>query len=274
MIPTLHGQTTLYSNLLSDIAAARQASYQALEIESGKLKRYAASGLSLEALAEACTAQGIEPACIDIIGDVERTTPEGIRSLLDEARELCTYAVLLGCPTIQLNAFCGLAEESWKDIIRITARNIAAVADIGKEYGIRFQYEGAAWTPIHSLSQCLELIDAVQRDNFGLVLDTWHLWAGYDTSPNEIACLDASIIYGVHVSDGLRPEQGESWPNESLLRGFYPGEGDIPLAEWMDAIRATGYDGYCSGEILCPKLWEGEHLDVAVTMKQRMDQFL
>ncbi|GAL13890.1 inosose isomerase [Vibrio astriarenae] len=93
----------------------------------------------------------------------------------------------------------------------MTAQNIRQIADIGKNFGIRFQYEGAAWTPIAKLEDYYRLHDAVGRDNFGFVLDTWHLWACRGATLEQVAAIDPSLIYNVHISDGARPAESEAW---------------------------------------------------------------
>jgi len=273
MISTLHGQTTLYSNINTDIRIAKETGYQAIELHTDKLLRYLDAGYSAENLRASLQAHGILPACIDILGAMERTRPDEHQCLMDEARRLCEVAETIGCPTIQLNAFCGLAQRPWEEIIKLTAANIAAIADLGQAYGIRFQVEGAAWTPIHSLSQCLQLIEAVDRKNVGLVIDFWHLWASRGTTCEEVARLDKDLIYGVHLADGKRPPEGEPWVDEKLLRGFLPGDGDLPMAEWVAAVKATGFDGVVSGEILNDQLWERDLGEIAADMRQRMDQY-
>jgi len=37
-----------------------------------------------------------------------------------------------------------------------------------------------------------------------MVIDFWQLWAGEETTPDEVAKLDSSLIYGVHFCDGIR----------------------------------------------------------------------
>ncbi|MCP4401600.1 MAG: sugar phosphate isomerase/epimerase [bacterium] len=273
MIFALHGQTTFHTNIVHDIRIAKEAGFDALEIITEKLLRYLDAGLDAEDLLPVFQKHAILPVCIDILGDIERIEPTQHRQLLEEAERLCVVAKTLQCPTIQINPFSGLAARPWDEIIRLTARNIADIADIGQQYGIRFQLEGAAWTPIHSLAQCLEVIDEAERDNVGLVLDFWHLWASRRTTPDEIAKLDRSLIYGVHFCDGLRPESGEEWPDETLLRGGLPGDGDIPLQEWVAAVRATGFDGVCSAELLGPKSWEADPLEIAQDMKKRLEHY-
>ncbi len=273
MIATLHGQTTLYSNINTDIRIAKETGYQAVELHTDKLQRYLDAGYSAEDLRATLKKHGILPACIDILGAVERSAPAERRRLMEEARRLCEVADTIGCPTIQLNAFCMLAHRPWEEILKLTAANSADIADMGQAYGIQFQVEGAAWTPIHSLSQCLQLIEAVDRKNVGLVIDFWHLWASRGTQCEEIARLDKHLIYGVHLADGKRPPQGEPWVDEKLLRGFLPGDGDLPMAEWVAAVKATGFDGVVSGEILNDHLWERDLIEIAADMRQRMDQY-
>jgi sugar phosphate isomerase/epimerase len=274
MMLALHGQTTFHNNLANDIRLARDAGFEALEIITEKLLRYLEVGLSVEALVPIFEQHAIRPAGIDILGDIEQVEPAARAQMLKNAERLCAAANTLGCPTIQINPFCELAGRPYAEIVRLTARNIAAIADIGQRYGVRFQLEGAAWTPIHSLAQCLEVIQAAERDNVGLVLDFWHLWASGQTTPDEIARLEPALIYGVHFCDGARPAPGEPWPDEKLLRGFLPGEGDIPLQAWVDAVQATGFDGVWSTELLSPIHWEADYLEIARDLKTRMLAYL
>jgi sugar phosphate isomerase/epimerase len=85
-----------------------------------------------------------------------------------------------------------------------------------------------------------------------------------------MARVDKELIYNVHISDGDRPDIGQPWVNEKLLRGYILGEGNIPLQEYVDAIKSTGYDGFYSGEFLSDQLWESDHYSIAEAMLQGM----
>lgn len=273
MILTLHGQVTLYGNILTDVRLAREAGYAALELHTDKLDRYLAAGLPVARLKESLAHHGIKAACIDIIGDIERQGP-AVAELEDYTDRLCRVAAELECPTIQINPFCALEGREWSEIREKTAANMRRIADIGGGYGIRFQLEGAAWTPVHTLSQCLEVIETADRENLGLVIDYWHFWAGRGGTPDEIARLDKSLIYGVHLCDGFRPAEGAPWPDERELRGVLPGDGELPVAAFTRAVADTGFDGFISGEFLNHRLWERDLLEVSVDMRQRMEAVL
>ena len=92
------------------------------------------------------------------------------------------------------------------------------------------------------------------RKNVGMVIDFWHLWAGRETTPDDVAQLDKAMIYGIHFCDGKAIPKRGKWTEEGC-RGYLPGEGDIPVAEWVAAVKATGYNGSWSSELLSPKHW-------------------
>jgi sugar phosphate isomerase/epimerase len=266
----LHGMCSLHNNIVSDIRLAKETGYQGLEIHTDKLWRYIHAGFTSQDLKARLEKADITPTAIDIIGSVEASDKATQQKVFKEVEILCAFAKDIGAPTIQLNAFEALNGLSVEDNIKITAQNIQHIADIGKEHGIRFQYEGAAWTPIAKLSDYFRLYDAVGRDNFGFVLDTWHFWASRGASPEDMAKIDKSLIYNVHLSDGKRPASGQPWVDEKELRGYILGEGDIPLQEWVEAIKSTGYDGFYSGEFLNDQLWESDHYDIAEAMLNGM----
>ncbi|MEM9424210.1 MAG: sugar phosphate isomerase/epimerase family protein [Spirochaetota bacterium] len=275
---TLHGMVILHSNALSDLRIAAEAGFQGLELHTEKLWRYLRAGGTAADYKEAARRWGISITAIDIIGDVEWTGREAQTRLRKQAHELCRFAQEVGCPLIQLNAFCALDGLSLEQNLEITAQNISQLCAIGRDYGVGFQYEGAAWAPIHSLRDCVRLVDMANAPNLGLVIDFWHLWASRGATPQELATLDLRYIFGVHVCDGLRPPlnpEGKiaAWEDESTYRKFLPGEGDLPVTDWINAVKNTGYTGSYSGEILNPLLWEQDHLDLARKMKLALSSF-
>ena len=270
----LHGMCSLYNNVVSDIRLAEETGYQGLEIHTEKLWRYINAGFTSTDLKRRLDNAGIKPSAIDIVGRVEAPDKATQKAVFKEVETLCQFAHDIGAPTIQVNSFEALNGLSVEDNIKITAQNIAHIADIGKEHNIRFQFEGAAWTPIAKLDDYFRLHDAVGRDNFGFVLDTWHLWSCRGATLDQVAKVDKELIYNIHISDGLRPGVNQPWVDEKELRGYLIGEGEIPLQEWIDAIQSTGYDGFYSGEFLNDQLWEGDHYDTAEKMLAGMKKLV
>jgi sugar phosphate isomerase/epimerase len=273
MIITMHGLSTMHSNMRTDIRLAHETGFEGLEIIELKLLRYLDQGFTAEQLVPLFQQYGVKPVCINAQKYIERVEPAERAALMQEAERLCAAAQVIGCPTIQLVPFCGLAGRPWDEVALLTARNIAAIADIGKRYGIRFQLEPIAWSPIHSLKASLMVLDMAARDNVGMVVDFWHLWAGGETTPEDVAKLDKKLIYGIHFCDGIKHEPGTEWI-EVNLRSFLPGEGKIPVSEWVAAVKSTGFDGVWSSELLSPKHWEWDVAEIARETKRLMVQYI
>ena len=272
MIKAMHGLSTMHSNLVTDIRIAAECGFDALEITDIKILRYLENGYLANDLNSIFDKYNIKPVCINALKSVERIEKKEKAELIREAERLILAAKTIHCPVIQLVPFCGLEGKSSDEVVELTSQNIAEIADMGFEYGVSFQLEPIAWSPIHSLAKSLEVLHRVNRKNVGMVIDFWHLWAGGETKPEDIAKLDNSIIYGVHFCDGIQHIPGTEYIEE-VLRGYLPGEGDIPVQKWVDAVIATGFDGVWSSELLSPKHWEWDILEIAKKTKIRLESY-
>jgi sugar phosphate isomerase/epimerase len=89
-------------------------------------------------------------------------------------------------------------------------------------------------TLINNVEQGLALIETVGADNFGLLLDTFHMNIEEPVIEDSIrACGDR--IFHFHVADSNR---------------WYPGAGHLDFKSILDTLFATGYQGYVSGEFM------------------------
>ena len=273
MIIAQHALTTMHCNCMTEVRIAKDLGYGGIEFLAAKIHRYLDNGYSIEILAEACKQAGTSAICINALADADRLDTIEHSELLAECEKLSAAAEGLNCPTIQLVFRERLEGRSWPEIRKLTAHNATKIADIGKSHGIRFQLEPLAWAPMNSLSKSLEVIEEAGCDNLGMVIDFWHLWAGGGTTPDEVAKLDKSIIYGVHFCDGKRKE-GLTVHDEVELRGFLIDEGDIPIQDWVDAVKSTGYDGSWSAETYSPYHWELDLYDLAKDCKEKIEKYV
>ncbi|MGL5722451.1 MAG: sugar phosphate isomerase/epimerase family protein [Brevinema sp.] len=273
MKKALHVKSIYRSNIISDIRIAKEAGFDAIEAVGTKVINYVESGNSMDYLKSVLKKYGVKIISVNDIAHVERTDAESIERMCKEAHILSQFCKDVGCNTIQLVPLCAHEGKSWEEILKLTASSVVKVLDIGAEYGVRFQLEPVAWSPINSLPKALEFISYTKRSNFGMVIDFWHLWYGNGTTPADVAKLDKNMIYNVHFCDGTRNPEGTVC-DEEILRGVYAGEGSINLSEWIDAVKATGYTGYWSYELISRKHWELDTKEVAETTKKLLDQYL
>lgn len=87
---------------------------------------------------------------------------------------------------------------------------------------------------IHTVADGLDLIDRVGADNFGLLLDTFHMNIEEPSIEESIRqCGDR--IFHFHVADSNR---------------WHPGAGHLDFRAILDTLFETGYDGFVSGEFM------------------------
>ena len=269
----LHTKSIWKSNLLSDIRIAKEAGFSALEMAGTKVWDFIESGHTPAQARDTLERHEVKLISINDIAHVERTDDDNIARTLKEAHVLSAFARDVGCDCIQLVPLCALEGRAEDEIIELTAKNIRRICDVGAQYNVRFQLEPVAWSPIHSLRTAKLLIDAVGRENFGTVIDFWHLWYGAETTPDDVRAFDVSKIYHIHFCDGKRNLPGTAC-DETILRGCYAGEGEIRLQDWVQAVKDTGYDGWWSYELISAYHWQADAREVANRLSGLMDEYV
>jgi sugar phosphate isomerase/epimerase len=268
MLLGLHTGSIMHTNVVTDIRIAREAGYDAIEIYIPKLVRYLDAGYQAEELLPVLGS--LRPAMINSFLHIERQELEARRELREQCERLCAVAKTLHCPALQVIALKALQGEPWPEIRTKIGQSLAELADIAASFGVRLALEPVSFTPLRTLAQALEVFDVAGRDNVGLCLDTFHLWTG-GTPWDEIAALDPSLIVVAHISD-VAPRKGEEWSDAD--RDVLPGDGILPLKEGIAAIRATGYDGLWSVELLGAYHWEWDPVVLAWELKRRAETLL
>lgn len=254
-----NSNSTMYLPVAQQVRLARETGWDGVFLREEHIRRFIGQGYPVSGLRAAL--DGLEPVNLGALVDVERWRPAERSAMLREAEDLTALARDIGATFVQLltgpvspgGGYSGPAELSRAERTRVTAEAIRAVADIGAEAGIRYYLEPVAWTPLAPLTDAVAALEAADRDNVGLVLDFWHLWQSGAT-PDDIARLDRRLIFGVDFSDSLGPP-GTGTPDQES-RKVWPGDGAIPLREWSDAVRSTGFDGWWDNELYSPLHWE------------------
>ncbi|UUZ89861.1 sugar phosphate isomerase/epimerase [Paenibacillus sp. P25] len=139
----------------------------------------------------------------------------------------------------------------------LATRRLRTCAEILEAYGIRLGLEFVGphhlrtrWANpfIWDIPSTLDWIDAIGKKNVGLLFDAYH-WYTTEAGYEDILKLGASQIVHVHINDAPDVPVAEVLDNDRL----YPGEGVIPLADFLRGLRQIGYSGVVAQEILTPQ---------------------
>ncbi len=113
--------------------------------------------------------------------------------------------------------------------------------------GLRVGYEALAWgRHIHDHRDAWEIVRRADHPNIGLILDSFHTLAR-KIDVNSIRSIPGDRIFIVQLADAPLIEMDLLYWSRHFRN--MPGEGDLAVTAFMQAIAATGYDGYLSLEI-------------------------
>jgi len=251
MLLGFNGATTMKATLEGDIAAASSAGFKALEIWAGKMNHYLQSHTP-DDLRALFAANGIQPVSINSIEHIT-FKGDGFQEIREQCRRYSQIAEAIGCDKIVVVPSPTPPGATWDDIKRESIRVLGDLAQIAAAHNVKLAYEflGQADCSVSTLAQCWEIVREANLPNVGLVLDTFHFYAGGSTL-DSILQVAPDKIYIFHINDA------EDKPRATLTDAhrLLPGEGVIPLLDILNNLRIIGFDGLCSIELFRPAYWK------------------
>ncbi|HEX4505637.1 MAG TPA: TIM barrel protein, partial [Alphaproteobacteria bacterium] len=121
------------------------------------------------------------------------------------------------------------------DLARL-AHNLAAACELAGEYGIAAGTEWSRRTPLKSPAEAAAFLGA-NAPGCKLQFDSLHLYrAGFSAA--DIAALDPRIVGRGQLSDGPAEMPVERQFEEALGGRMFPGDGTLPLDDFVRALPA------------------------------------
>ena len=266
----LNGATTMRADLETDINAAGAAGYDLVELWASKLRTYLQSH-GISELKTLLTSNNVEAYSINSIEHITFRSIEDYELIKAECGELSAVAGELACPYIVVVPGKLPAGASEAEIVAESVRVLNELADISEPYGVglAFEFLGQTDCSVQTLDLAKKIVDQVDRNSVGVVIDSFHFYAG-NSSFEAIDELDPSKLFIFHINDA------EDLPKEKLTDAerLYPGTGILPLAELKAHFDKIGYDKMASIEIFRPEYWDQDPFEVAKRAKAAAEKVL
>jgi 4-hydroxyphenylpyruvate dioxygenase len=186
--------------------------------------------------------------------------PEPQRSrTFDRAERKFDVMQEIGCDLLMVCS--NVSPDSLGGIDRAAA-DFRELGERAAKRGLRVGFEALAWgRHINDYRDAWEVVRRADHPAIGLVLDSFHACAR-KTDLKPIQAIPADRIFLVQLADA-------PWLDMDVLswsRHFrcFPGQGDLPLVEFMQALLVTGYNGEFSLEIFNDQFRAGSPRAVAV----------
>ena len=236
-------------DLPTQIKAAADAGFTWFGPDTFSIASWEAGGHSLEELRDLIEGHGLAVWEIAALNLGERS------ETLTQAAAIARQAAVLGPRWILTNVGAPV-DEALGDLFDEVCTLLAADGA-----GAQPAIEYLPFTPANSIGTTMALIDRVGHDRARILYDVWHHFRGPDTDTELVAAPAESIAY-VQFSDAL-PMIGEDLMHETLERRTFPGEGEFDLVGYCDRMRAKGFDGVVSVEILNGEWRRGDQYEFA-----------
>jgi sugar phosphate isomerase/epimerase len=146
-------------------------------------------------------------------------------------------------PAIEVGAELGakyVLSSIWTDDKNFYIEKFGELCDIVAKYNMGVQLEFVTWSDVFNLQMAKEVLEAVNRKNAGLMIDTLHAYRSR-VKPEELKDCPQEWFRFVHLCDG--PKEIPDSKDELIRVGRdareYVGEGAIDIAAYMQYIPKT-----------------------------------
>ncbi|MED3648121.1 2-keto-myo-inositol isomerase [Halalkalibacterium halodurans] len=241
------------SNLVKDLEYCEKNGYDYIEIRTmDKLPEYLKDH-TLDELKHFFQTNHIKPLALNALVFFNNRDEAGYKEIITEFKGMMETAKALNIPYVVAVPLVTEEKILKSEIKRSCVNVLTELSEIAKTYGVKVALEfiGHPQCTVNTFGQAYEIVEAVGRDNIGLVLDCFHFHAmGSNISDLEKA--DISKIFILHMDDT------EDFPVSFLTDEdrVWPGHGAINLDQMLSILKEKGYSGAVSVELFRPEYYQ------------------
>ena len=247
---------SLSGTLGEKLEAIANARFDAVEIFENDLVTFSGTPNDVRS---ACADAGLSIVTLQPFRDFEGMPLAQRERALARAERKFDVLQELGCDLLMLCS--NVSPESLGGIDRAAA-DLRELGERAARRGLRIAFEALAWgRHINDYRDAWEAVRRADHPAVGLVLDSFHILAR-QTDLGAMRAIPGDRIFLVQLADAPMLQMDYlSWSRH--FRNF-PGQGDLPLIDFMQALGATGYDGALSLEIFNDQFRAGSARSVAI----------
>ncbi len=239
------------------IKAAAKAGFKGIELFDTDLEAF---GDDAKAIRRMIDDAGMNVASYFPLREVEGMPAEVRQATRDRAAAYFDRAAELGAPMVMM---CSATDERLSSDRSLIQDDLAHLAEMAHARGLRLAYEALSWgCHMFDYRDAAKLVSEIRHPNFGLVLDSFHIFARSHPL-DAITDIPAENIFLVQVSDA--PNLNLSYLDWSRSHRTLPGRGAFDLQAFTSNVQATGYDGVFSLECFSDELRTEKAQSVAET---------
>jgi 4-hydroxyphenylpyruvate dioxygenase len=255
-VKTAIATVCLSGGLSEKLQAIAAAKFRDVEIFENDLVSYNGSPTDV---AKEMADLGLRPIAFQPFRDFEGMADQQRQRAFDRAERKFDLMQELNCDLLMV---CSNVSPNSLGGVDRAAADFNELGERAAKRGLRVAFEALAWgRHINDYRDAWEVVRRARHDAVGLVLDSFHIFARR-TDLKPMHAIPGDRIFLVQLADA-------PWLDMDVLswsRHFrcFPGQGDLPLVDFISAVQATDYQGDISLEIFNDQFRAGSPRTVAI----------
>ena len=255
MIPAI-ATVCLSGTLPEKLRAIADAGFTDVEIFESDLIAYHGSPADVKNI---CDDLGLKIITVQPFRDFEGYDEPRRSKTFDRAERKFDLLQTLGADLLFVCS--SVSPEAHGGVERLTA-DFHALGERAAKRGLRVGFEALAWGRyIHDYRDAWEIVRRAAHSSVGLILDSFHVLAR-GTEMQSMASIPADRVFFVQIADA--PKLDLDYLSWSRHWRCMPGQGELNLSGFMDALGEMNYRGPISLEIFNDRFRAGSARSVAV----------
>lgn len=241
-----YNPTLKQATLEQELEFCEKHGFQGIELRIEKLRDYLERH-TLEELEIFFTHSNLKALSLNALENVLFADEETKRKNRDDLDLLCRVGSLLGIRDLVVVPSFHNTQYTLEEIRKESIEVLSQMLEITEKYDLRIAYEfvGNPKACVNTFEQCYEIVSALDSKRVGISLDFFHFYA-MNSSLDDLKKADVEKIFLVHINDADFYPPGALREEKDRL---FPGEGAIPIQEYMDILKQLGYNGTVSVEL-------------------------
>jgi 2-keto-myo-inositol isomerase len=252
-------------SLTADLEACEKYGYDYIEIRFDCVKDYLKEH-TLDELAAWFKSHRLKPWAYNTLIFFNLRDDAGEKEIDDEVDFIIRVSRAIGMKMLITVPSFDVGPLSIAEIKAEAVFRLNYLADRAAPHGIRISLEfcGCPNCSINQFGTAYDVVKAVNRDNVGITLDTFHFHA-MDSHWEDLEKADGKKIFAFHLNDS------EDLPIGSMLddKRLWPGEGCLDLERTFKTLKRIGFDGVCTIEEFRPEYYRLDHDENIRIAKER-----
>ena len=224
-----------------NVEAAAAGGFTSLAVAPETYRRAISSGSSVAELRRMADDNGVKLRHLDSLTDwapirvPSEVSPE-LRERFDISADEC-FAI---CEALGLETILAVAGYDRGVIsLDVLIDGFGRLCDRAAQSGLWVDLEFMPFWGLSDLAVAWAIIDGAQRENCGIMVDTWHFSKG--TPDFELLrSLPGHRLVSVQVADAMKHQFGSNLFEDTVRFRKFPGEGQLPVVEILKILHQKG----------------------------------